>query len=421
MQQRARMAIAAKGADAAQGLPSRAQVGAARGLAEEAPRRGVGRGLRGFADGGASGGLSKAWRILAALRRAPLALILLLAASAALAPEPAAANGGPVREAAPGFGPLTFEPSETIRLVREKVVLELPAGIEAHEEAEVSVEYELQNESEARQSVEMLFVRPGQQSVDVREADGGLLPAQAVDPASLKGMMNSRRNDETIIDPIDGRAFPPPSELLTLAGSRYSLTFAPGETKRLSIRYRDQGGMETISVATAVGANRYYLSPAAYWKGQPEVELEARLPDSWGWRLHSNVPLRCEDGVCRVKLDRLPLEEWTISYASSKRLLFPINRQLFYNLCVLITAAALTLYGGDLARRLRRFWVSLIGSGLGLALVVVYIARLGGYPFEIILLPGLYGLVFLLQALYLKRLARQLKRLPARKPKDEPA
>lgn len=88
---------------------------------------------------------------------------------------------------------------------------------------------------------------------------------------------------------------------------------------------------------------------------------------------------------------------------------------------MLITAAALTLYGGDLARRLRRFWVSLIGSGLGLALVVVYIARLGGYPFEIILLPGLYGLVFLLQALYLKRLARQLKRLPARKPKDEPA
>ncbi|WP_127510397.1 hypothetical protein [Paenibacillus humicus] len=334
----------------------------------------------------------------ASLIRLRLAILPVLALLAVMSGPcgTALANGGPVYEPAEGFGPMRLEHSESLLLIREKVSYFIPddATVRYGPFPEVTVDYELHNGGKDPQQVEVLFLYPdGDEMEGLRVTENGeaQVPVTPASEDSLKGLIGRPTIRPTIMEPFSGMPLVTRSSNHGVGGGRFPLEFRAGETKRILISYRDPGGWEESAVVNRVGSHLYYLSPASYWAGKPKVELEVRLADRSS-RLSSNIPMNKEGpGLYRAFLSELPEEEWVFSHASGHRLLLPLNRQPEYNRLVLLIAGIGGSLTALLAARLRRLWIAWLGAVFWTALVIGSIADMGGYPFQLILIPSVYG------------------------------
>jgi hypothetical protein len=338
-----------------------------------------------------------------AVRRGLLAMALLAAAQLAavmLLPSGSAlANGGPLYEPAEGYGPLRLEHSDSIALLREKVSFAIPDrdSVYVGPDPEVTVDYELHNGSEAPKSVEMLFLFPSGGGMKVMENGNKAISPKEASEDSLKGLIGRPSVRPVLMEPFSGQPLANRSSQASVRGSRFVLEFRAGETKQVRISYPDRGGWEERGVVNPVGSHLYYLSPASYWAGEPKIELEVRLEDRSS-RLYSNLPLKLEEpGLYRASLGKLPEEEWMFSHASGRRLLFPLNRQPEYNQLLFGTVAVGTILTGLLAYRTRRLWIAAAAGAGWIGIMLRYITDVGGYPFEIILLPFAYGITAAVQ------------------------
>ncbi|MGU3472119.1 hypothetical protein ACLBWT_13350 [Paenibacillus sp. D51F] len=326
----------------------------------------------------------------------------------------ALANGGPVYEPAEGFGPMRLEHSESILLIRERVSYFIPDDTSERYGPfpEVTVDYELHNGGKEQQ-VEVLFLYPdgdGMEGLRVEENGEAQVPVTPASEDSLKGLIGRPTIRPTIMEPFSGKPLVTRTSEHAVGGGRFPLVFRAGETKRVRIFYRDPGGWEESAVVNRVGSHLYYLSPASYWAGKPKVELEVRLADRSS-RLSSNIPMNKEGpGLYRAFLSKLPEEEWVFSHASGHRLLFPLNRQPEYNQLVLLIAGVGGILTAMLAGRLRRLWIAWLGAVFWTALVIGSIADMGGYPFQVILIPFVYGANAVFQLVVVIAAGRRIRR-----------
>ncbi|WP_053372534.1 hypothetical protein [Paenibacillus sp. FJAT-27812] len=302
-----------------------------------------------------------------------------------LLPAAASANGGPLVDPALGYGLLRFDEKSNISLVREKVVYNVNKGESRYnDEGEVTVMYELHNRNDARKEIEVLFLTPSLKGLTVTEGDMTINAS----PAGNEKPFNWRPPaKKTVADPVSGKE-------LSIAhyglgyeraeGSRFPLSFEPNETKPIVIHYTEVGGMYDKGVINMIYSHLYYLTPAAYWEGKPQVELEVNLYAPGG-KIHSNLPMeQISPTAYKAVFNDLPTEDWYFSYTYPSRLLFPTNVEKDHNLLVLGSVAGLTVIAGALAISFRR---SLIFTwcAVGIWAFTVYsISKMGGYPFNVI-------------------------------------
>ncbi|OBZ12073.1 hypothetical protein A8L34_17365 [Bacillus sp. FJAT-27264] len=302
-----------------------------------------------------------------------------------LMPTTVVANGGPLYFPADGYGLLRLDEQSNISLVREKIVYTMSKGSNDYgNSAEVSVEYELHNQNSANKDIEVLFLTPSRESLTVSEGDE-LIPtslAPELRPVNWKPLVKN-----TVIEPLSGKE-------LSLSryegghsqaqGTRFPLSFKEGETKHIVVRYVEQGGMYDKGVINMIYSHLYYLTPAEFWEGKPQVELEVKLysPDS---KLHSNLLME-QTGPTTYKavFNELPSEDWYFSYVVPKRLLFPTNIEKDHNLMVLGSVVLLTVIAAVLALYFKKSFLFTIGSICILSFTIYYISKMGGYPFNFI-------------------------------------
>lgn len=320
--------------------------------------------------------------LVSKLRLLILAAVLLLT----LNPLAANANGGPLFYSAEGFGLLQLDENSEISLVREKVIFAVRDETEKYNRnTEVSVQYELHNKSDSTKNVQVLFLTPASEAFAVKDGDKQI--AVVMDLKSKPVNWHAEKKN-VVIDPISGKELrlskysilnPP------VQGARFTLDFEPNETKNIVITYTENGGMYNKGVISEIYSHLYYLTPAAFWEGEPYVELEIHL-DAPGARIHSNLPMeQISSKVFKAEFNELPSEDWYFSYTYPNRLLFPTNMEKDHNLLVLGTTAALTVIAAALAlfyRKSRIFTFSMIGI---FGFTVYYISKMGGYPLDFIL------------------------------------
>ncbi|MDQ8737844.1 hypothetical protein [Paenibacillus sp. LHD-38] len=189
----------------------------------------------------------------------------------------------------------------------------------------------------------------------------------------------------TVTEPLSGKELRIASYGADQAiGTRIPLSFGPGEKKNVDVRYEEDGGMYEKGVINTIYSHPYYLTPAEFWEGEPQVELEIWL-NAEGGKLYSNLPMElASPKVFKAAFKELPSEDWYFSYLYPKRLLFPTNIEKDHNLLILGTAAALAIIAAGLALVFKKsivFTMSMLGI---LGFTVYYISMMGGYPFNAI-------------------------------------
>jgi hypothetical protein len=300
-------------------------------------------------------------------------------------PAAASANGGPLFDPATGYGLLRFDEKSNISLVREKVVYNVNKGESYYQdEGEVTVLYELHNRNDAQKEIEVLFLTPSIEGLTVTEGDARISTSRA---GNEKPFNWRPRAKKTVADPVSGKE-------LSLAhsglgyeraqGTTFPLSFEANETKHIVVHYMEVGGMYDKGVINMIYSHLYYLTPAAYWEGKPQVELEVNLYAPGG-KIHSNLPMeQISPTSYKAVFNDLPTEDWYFSYAYPSRLLFPTNVEKDHNLLVLGSALALTVIAAALAISFRRSYIfTLCAVGIW-GFTVYYISKMGGYPFDVI-------------------------------------
>ncbi|MEI7027725.1 hypothetical protein [Paenibacillus sp. y28] len=300
-----------------------------------------------------------------------------------LAPLMTAANGGPLYYPADGAGALQFDTDSPVRLIREHVTFTMPDHSQAsRHDAQVEVRYTLQHTGREPETAEVMFVTPSSRELRVQSGSDSI-PAAIVSDLQLANWEPQVKR--TVTEPVSG------TEQLflgdgwqdgRLVGAKFTLRFEPEEMKQITIQYEDAGGMYDRRVINPVFSHLYYMTPAQYWKGEPQVQLEVRLPQP-GYALSSNLPLTPSGaGSYAAQLDRLPETEWYFSYADTKRLFVPINLQTVHNSAVLGVAFVLLALLAGLTLYFRREWIFAAGIVGVFAFVAYFITNIGGYPFR---------------------------------------
>ncbi|WP_169090911.1 hypothetical protein [Paenibacillus sp. PL91] len=319
--------------------------------------------------------------ILSKMRLSMLTIILMFM----LLPAAASANGGPLLDPATGYGLLRFDEKSNISLVREKVAYTVKKGGNRYQDdGEVTVHYELHNRNDVQKDIEVLFLTPSIEGLTVMEGDKTIKSS----PAGNEKPFNWRPlAKNSVTDPLSGKelSLSHASDYNRAQGTRFPLSFEPNETKHIVVQYVEPGGMYDKGVINIIYSHLYYLTPASYWEGKPQVELEVKLYAPGG-KLHSNLRLeKISPTTFKAVFNELPSEDWYFSYTYPKRLLFSTNVEKDHNGLVLGTAAALTVIAAALALIFRRSFIFTV-SALGIwFFTIYYISKMGGYPFNFIL------------------------------------
>lgn len=302
-----------------------------------------------------------------------------------LLPEAASANGGPLHYPAEGYGRLELDDQSQVSLVREKVVFTFRDIERYKSHAEVTVQYELHNTSDSAKDLEVLFVTPASEALMVSEGNKEINVIMDPNVKTVNWQNTLLKN--TVIDPVSGkelRLSNYSAEIGPAQGARFPLSFEPNETKNIVINYIENGGMYNKGVITTIFSHLYFLTPAAFWEGEPHVELEIRLSEP-GAALHSNLAMEQTDSkTFKAVFNELPSKDWYFSYTYPKRLLYPTNIEKDHNLLVLGTVAALTVIAAALALFFRKSILFTISAFGIFAFTVYYISKMGGYPFNAI-------------------------------------
>lgn len=261
-------------------------------------------------------------------------LVLILIASAT---GMAWANAGiPIVD--PEDNRLLFDPDPGVRLLKETVRFEFEEPRDPTL-ARVDVVYLLENERPEDRTVEMVFVSPAPEGAGFRVSVGGKpLEGVRTEPMETLPKNWSASGRLSVVEPVSGRSLDnSPSRIgsgpQSFRGTAFRFELPAGKPTDLAISYNSRGGFYRYGeVINRVFSHLYYLTPAAFYTGEPEVTLEVSLPETGAYAFHSNIAMeKGPDGDYRTRLEKLPETEWLFSFASTEGLILGTNNRKAHN------------------------------------------------------------------------------------------
>ncbi|PTM59795.1 hypothetical protein [Desmospora activa] len=331
-----------------------------------------------------------------------------------LLPVEVDANGGPVRGEPQATGEIWFDSNSGIVLEEETVRFHMNkeafTNIRQGRTA-VEVRYRLKNTLDQQRHIQMFFLAPGNAESlpefhkELKNAnfqvtqDGEHLPIkkpQVVHPQEWEPQEPENGIDSSQKGAMD---FP---EYITdphhPLGVQIPLSFQPGESTQIHIRYRDPVAYHEAGQVSPALSHLYYLTPARYWEGEPHVRLEIILPRG-KYDVASNLPLKQEGSIFFTTFDTLPAQEWYFSVVDRERLLFYTNTPWKHNwfIACMIWAISAVLFW--LRSSLRQPWIGWLPYPLAVVLLIIFVQKAAEYPLNGFLLPLIYlavvGIIYL--------------------------
>ena len=237
---------------------------------------------------------------------------------------------------------LLFDPDPGVRLLKETVRFrfEEPGDPTL---ARVDVVYLLENERPEDRMVEMVFVSPEPEGSGFRVSVGGNpLEGVRTEPMETLPKNWSASGRLSVVEPVSGRGLDrSPSRIGSgrenFWGTAFQFELPAGKPTVLAISYQSRGGFYRYDeVINRVHSQLYYLTPAEFYSGEPEVTLEVSLPETGHYAFHSNLPMEAVgEGAYRASLEGLPETEWLFSFASTEGLVLGTNNRKVHNSWIL--------------------------------------------------------------------------------------
>lgn len=289
------------------------------------------------------------------------------------------ANGGPLVEEPNGEGKLSFMEDSSIQLESESIDIQL-ADAGYHLNGMVEVVYHLVA-GEAETSEVYFVVQESQEYEVLLDGVDITVSTNYIEDTELTNWVSLYQGD--IIDPISGdilkHDFDDEYRRYESQGITIPLDFQKNQKRELIIRYETIGGFDDSNdLENSVYSFVYFLTPARFWQGEPNVDILIRLDDKDKFKMHSNLSLQeVSDSEYTLHLEVLPEEELVISLVSTKGLYFGTNDMGKHNRYVLLISLVIFLFGVILAIIIKKNFPYIISYILSQLAFIVLIGDLG--------------------------------------------
>lgn len=329
------------------------------------------------------------------------------------------ANGAKPTEDPTGSGGLIFDENSHIALVKEDITFNIHDN-EYDSKARVIVNYEMKNTVDEDQSFDMFFVispilydtsptpysiylndvelinsyPPQYRKMDMPNNWRPKIPAGIVEPYSRKVI------DDTLEQDISSNLS---SNQDSIYGFDIPMEIKAKSTARLKIIYEYDGGFYKLDeFHNTIYSGLYYMTPASFWEGEPQVSLTLSFPERIHYKIHSNIPLeKSYLNTYTAKLNKLPEHEWVFSFVKTKGLIYGTNSSKVHFYLTLTIALLIYLTGYILARRLHRKDYKVVGYTTALAYFVVFKGKIiDGYIGDTMILMLLFAIFFVIIPFY---------------------
>ncbi len=268
------------------------------------------------------------------MKKIRIYLVLLILLSGSISIENYAyANGGPTSEGPSEMSAIFFNENSNISLVEETILFSNIERDSRQSVAKVSIDYKLKNMDDSVKNLNVFFIVP-QNSTDFNIIMNDFditescifkeipLPSNWI-PSSTDALYNPENGDILSSYYYDNEG----NYLSKIWGVEIPVSINSNEYATLNVEYKSYGGFYSgKKVKNTVYGFMYYLSPAKFWNGTPNVTLKIELPSNDKYLFNSNIPLeKIENGCYEAHLKDIPDSEWLFSYNSKAGLIYGTN------------------------------------------------------------------------------------------------
>ncbi|PLX35329.1 MAG: hypothetical protein C0604_00175 [Clostridiales bacterium] len=251
---------------------------------------------------------------------------------------------------------MVFDNDSGVRLVEETVAFSFEEDKQFYS-ARVNVSYVLINEEAEDKSVDMIFVTPpiGESGTLEVRSGGHMIETAKTEPFSEMPKNWKASERIPIVDPLSGeildnspstiRYGDPVSMDGDIWGTRFSVDLPTGDETTLEVAYDSESGFYRYqNVINNVFSQIYYLTPAGFYEGKPEVTLKVSFPEGSDMAFHSNIPMKQDGGNFYIaELDGIPEDEWFFTFADKSGLFLGTNKRALNNYPVLAFCAFMVI------------------------------------------------------------------------------
>lgn len=279
-------------------------------------------------------------------------------------------------------GILYFKDDSDITLIKENILVVVKEDRPVV--ADITVDYTLKAK-ESNKSTEMYFVVP--QIGDYKILINNIDMSNSVELAELPKIENWEPTfDVDLIEPVGGQSLNYyESELremkeLPMYGLIIPLDFVDTDIITLEIHYSSYNGLYDEDVKNPVYTMVYFMTPAEFWEGDPQVNYKIVLPNN-EYKIASSLEMKNSNSkTYEGELDKLPNYEWVISYASTEGLIFGANSISEHNSMMFILVVILLVISIVLAYLTKKFAVFSVGYVLTNLFWLLFLGS-QGHPF----------------------------------------
>ncbi|MTI69867.1 MAG: hypothetical protein FH751_06410 [Firmicutes bacterium] len=258
-------------------------------------------------------------------------------------------NGGPTISNPNTNGYLKFDDNSKIALNKEEVSFSYINKPSFIGEGDFSVKYYLENTSNIKKNIKIIFVTSsgGNNRFKVK-VNGKDIKVKSYDSSLVIDNWKPVAINE-IKEPVSGKKLSSLIGFKRIKGINKNypgyieipLTFNKKESKILEINYIDFSALyRKEAVVNPVYAHLYYLTPAKFFKGEPEIKLKVKLPDEGNYKLSSNIKLeKINNNTYERTIKKIPKKEWLFSFTNTKNLYFDTNeniKHLMFSILVIV-------------------------------------------------------------------------------------
>lgn len=278
----------------------------------------------------------------------------------------------------------------------------------------VSVKYKLKNLEKNKTELDILFISPELDSSSISiKKNGKEISGFEVNEELTAPKNWGAKTPKEIIEPISNKKlYETPNNIYSpnrsFTGISFKINFDPQEIITLDIGYESTSGYYNHGyVANQVYSQIYYLTPAKFWEGDSKVNLMVEFPKGSNTSLHSNIPLnKINSHSYEGQLDKIPHEEWVLTFVDTSKLIFGTNNRTIHNSMVLMISLAGIISGIILRKKSHRLYGIILWL-ISIAFLIYFVKPTYGSMFLIYIFGPWILLVFI--AIYCVALYRKKK------------
>lgn len=278
------------------------------------------------------------------------------------------ANGGPNNSGPDETSGIFFDENSNIALVEETILFSVIEEKYPAPKAKVSANYNLNNLDDLHKELRIFFIVPSQSSefsitwndIDIsKSCEYKEIPLPKNWISSSHHLYNPENSE--ILSSYNHKT--DDQYLSRIRGIDIPISISGNEKSRLNVEYTSRGGFyKGHEVKNTVYSFMYYLTPAKFWNGTPQVTLKVKLPPDDRYSFYSNISLiEVEKGYYEGQLTSIPEHEWFFSYNSKAGLIYGTNKpdlHLKINVSVILFLYIVALL---LSRHFRKRWINVLG------------------------------------------------------------